>query len=253
MQKSRRSVGGFFASEPGMFSRANYGFAKILEGRKMSKPLHRIATAMAALIVFGVLGAPVALAGSVEVISQDVSVEGQSQEEWSRAWWQWAASFAQEDSPVADTTGQLCASGQSGKVWFLAGTYEAKRTIRTCEVPRGTHLFFPLINYAVSPDSRNRLDCAAAIASAAASTDSPRGLVLEIDGQRIDHLEAHRQVTRTCFDMGVRATPKVRLYPTAANGYYVMVRPLSPGKHTIHLGGMLAEFAQAVTYHLMVK
>ena len=77
-------------------------------------------------------------------------VGGISQEEWSQRWWQWAASFDRDESPVADRPGALCGSGQSGDVWFLAGTYGTQRTIRTCRVPRGKHLFFPLVNYVVS-------------------------------------------------------------------------------------------------------
>lgn len=42
-------------------------------------------------------------------------------------------------------------------------------------------------------------------------------------------------------------------YPSAANGYYVMVNPLPPGKHEINFGGILPDMAQAVTYTLIVE
>src|SRR5437762_1456121 len=74
-----------------------------------------------------------------------------SQADWSKAWWQWAGSFDRADSPVADRTGTSCHLKQSGPVWFLAGTYGTRRTIRTCTIPRDKYLFFPLINYVVMP------------------------------------------------------------------------------------------------------
>ena len=58
---------------------------------------------------------------------------------------------------------------QSGPVWFLADTYGTKRTIRTCTVPRGKHLFFPLINYVVMLPASGRSVSGMAIMSSAAA------------------------------------------------------------------------------------
>jgi len=77
------------------------------------------------------------------------AVANTSQADWSRAWWQWAGSFNRAESPVADRSGENCHLKQNGPVWFLAGTYGTQRTIRTCKVPRGKYLFFPIINYVV--------------------------------------------------------------------------------------------------------
>jgi hypothetical protein len=48
---------------------------------------------------------------------------------------------------------------------------------------------------------------------------------------------------------------KLVLSPTAEQGYYLFVRPLSPGTHTIRWiasGCQSPEFSQDVTYHLTV-
>jgi hypothetical protein len=84
-------------------------------------------------------------------------------------------------------------------------------------------------------------------------TDGPSNLVLDLDGRRIDDLDHYRQATTQCFDMGALAEPKYRVFPSAANGYYVMLRPLSPGKHVLNFGGMLPGMSQAVTYTLLVQ
>ena len=84
-------------------------------------------------------------------------------------------------------------------------------------------------------------------------TDHPSYLVLDLDGRRIEDLARYRQVTAECFDMGARTEPRIRVFPSAANGYYVMLRPLSPGKHMLNFGGVLPGMSQAVTYTLIVK
>jgi hypothetical protein len=184
------------------------------------------------------------------------AVANLSQAEWSKAWWQWAGSFDHADSPIADRTGENCHLKQNGPVWFLAGTYGTQRTVRTCTVSRDKYVFFPIINYVVMPGSKAAACpecCASFIESAKSITDQPSFLVLELDGRRIEGLERYRQVTKECFDMGVLAVPKFQIFPSAANGYYVMLRPLSPGKHVLNFGGSLPGMSQAVTYTLIVK
>ena len=181
------------------------------------------------------------------------SVAGKTQEAWSREWWQWAGSFDRSVSPVADRTGAACGSKQAGPVWFLAGTYGTRRTIRTCKVPRGKHLFFPLINYVVMPRYEDSLSCEAAMRTAAEMTDEVSNLVLDIDGSLHLALDKHRQATRACFNLAEKAEPRYEIFPTAANGYYVMLRPLPRGTHTLNVGGILPGMSQAVTYTLIVE
>ena len=186
------------------------------------------------------------------LVSPDESVGGATQSEWSRLWWQWAGSFVQSNSPIADRTGNSCANKQSGGVWFLAGTYGTRRTVRTCTVPSGKYLFFPLINYVVTPTSDGAKNCMSVMRTAAYMTEEVSNLVLELDGVRYTDLVKHRQATRGCFDLGAAAEPRVRIFPSAANGYYVMLRPLPPGMHTLNFGGALPSMLQAVTYNLIV-
>ena len=179
-------------------------------------------------------------------------VAGISQADWSRIWWQWAGSFDQSGSPVSDKKGTRCHLRQEGDVWFLAGTYGSGRTIRECKVPAGKHVFFPLINYVVFPNTAGlQLSCEMAKSSAARSTDEVSSLVLEVDGKLYKNLETHRQAPKQCFDLAAEAGGG--LSPTAANGYWVMLRPLSPGTHKINFGGQLPIGSQAVTYTLHVE
>lgn len=198
---------------------------------------------------------PCAFAQAGMAVPPTEPVAGVSQGDWSKAWWQWAGSFSNADSPIADRIGTNCHLKQDGPVWFLAGTYGTQRTIRTCTVPRDKHLFFPIINYVVMPRRNDPCAtcCPSYIANAKSITDEPSNLILELDGRRLDGLAGYRQVTTQCFDMGELAEPKHQVFPSAANGYYVMLRPLSPGKHVLNFGGMLPGMSQAVTYTLLVE
>ena len=65
------------------------------------------------------------------VLGPDEQVGWVTQGEWSRRWWEWALSFSNDISPVADRTGAQCGNRQGGDVFFLAGTYGTARTVRT--------------------------------------------------------------------------------------------------------------------------
>jgi len=210
-----------------------------------------IASIFAALLLPAVLLAADPKSAS-PLVPPTEKVAGLSQEAWSREWWQWAGSFERSGSPVADRTGERCGLAQSGAVWFLAGTYGTKRTIRTCTIPAGKHLFFPLINYVVGPRYVGSHTCDHAKATAASMTDGATSLVLELDGKLFKDVSTHRQATRECFDLAERVGGGVA--PTAANGYYIMLRPLSRGTHTLNFGGVLpGDMSQAVTYTLHVE
>jgi hypothetical protein len=204
------------------------------------------------LFLLLLLFVPPSYAENGPAVPPDYSVEGLTQSEWSQAWWQWAGSFDNNESPIADITGEFCGNKQTGEVWFLAGTYETHRTVRTCNIPKDKYLFFPLINYVVMPPANRTVGCMAIMSHASSITDDATALILDIDGVRVKNLNSYRQATK-CFDMGKLAKPKIRVFPSAANGYYVMLKPLSPGTHIINFGGALPSMLQAVSYTLIVK
>lgn len=185
---------------------------------------------------------------AADLIAPTEPLAGSSQEEWSKRWWQWALSFDEEDDPVADTSGANCTKGQSGDVWFLAGTYGTRRTVRTCRVPEGKTLFFPLINYITFPSEGSRESCLSLMSRAARLTDGPLALVLEVDGKRFTDLGKHRQFSKACFPLTQDAATLA-----AGNGYYIALRPLPRGTHTLNFGGILPTMSQAVTYTLVVE
>ena len=189
-----------------------------------------------------------ALPAQAQLIPPGRAIAGATQEEWSKRWWHWALSFDEDNSPVADDDGSRCAQGQSGPVWFLAGTYEARRVTRSCRVPAGKTLFFPLVNFIAFPPEDEREACASLMLRAEEETDAPAALVLDVNGKRFQALDAHRQATRGCFLVAPQDDA-----PAAGNGYYVAYGPLKPGRYTLNFGGILPSLSQAVTYTLDVR
>ena len=204
------------------------------------------------LLVLAIDALP-AMAQADAVVPPNEPVAGRSQADWSRLWWQLAGSFERDDSPVGDASGAKCGARQDGDVWFLAGTYGSHRVQRSCRVPPGKFLYFPLINYVVMPRTDGRSTCASVTAGARAMTDDVAQLILDIDGVPVPDLERHRQATPQCFNIAEQAATALSVFPSAANGYYVMLRPLAPGRHVLNFGGRLPSMAQAVTYTLLVE
>ncbi|MBW8845519.1 MAG: hypothetical protein JF607_11190 [Burkholderiales bacterium] len=189
-----------------------------------------------------------AQAQSTAPLAPAKAIAGVSQEEWSKRWWRWALSFEEGEGPIADPDGSQCARGQSGPVWFLAGTYGTARTIRSCRVPAGKTLFFPLINYVTLQPEDEDESCASLKRRAARLTASPAALVLEVNSKRFNGLAKHRLATQRCFHVFDDDDTLA-----AANGYYVALGPLKPGRYTLNFGGILTEMSQAVTYTLDVE
>jgi hypothetical protein len=199
------------------------------------------------------LAASAASAADSPLLPADQAVAGASQSNWSRSWWQWAASFDNAGSPVSDRTGARCGAGQQEEVWFLAGTYGNQRILRACSVPAGKYLFFPLINYVAAPEPGTALSCSAVMDDVRDTVDGVTDLVLRIDGKAQEGLQAHRIASQGCFDLGARRAQPGRKVPSAGDGYYVMLAPLPAGTHKLEFGGRLQDMTQAITYTLQVR
>jgi hypothetical protein len=70
---------------------------------------------------------------------------GKSYADLAGEWWRWAAQIPASLNPVADRTGFLCRIGQSGSFFFLAQSGGGPAVRRTCTVPAGRAVFFPVI------------------------------------------------------------------------------------------------------------
>lgn len=183
--------------------------------------------------------------------------------EMTEDWWRWAMMQGQ-GGPVGDTTGALCAMGQQGDVWFLAGGFGSTRVQRSCDVPAGRKLFFPLVNMVYYAPARGRgLNCDQARRAAAVNNDMAIELFAELDGAPFDSSAFHRLRSRSCFDVFARVPPQLgfyNAYPSASDGFWIMLQPLAPGEHVLKFGGRYNQSASAygrmiqdIEYRLTVR
>src|SRR6476660_6689629 len=107
-------------------------------------------TLLGACLVLGGIGVAMAAddvradAVGTQPLSPAASVEGRSFATLTADWWRWAQASA--IPPYLDPDGRLCDTGQSGPVWFLAGTDGTFAPRRECAVPEGKHVLVPVIN-----------------------------------------------------------------------------------------------------------
>jgi hypothetical protein len=210
----------------------------------------------------------------------------------SAQWWQWA--FAQPvtndpktTNPLVDTTGAAAHNGQpqTGNVFFLAGLISFNAELvasaeRTITIPTGTRLFFPILNTEADNVGVNPpLSVADLRAAATFGVQSITSMFASIDGVPLQNLTAYRAISPVfSFTLPPNnvAGNSVNLYyaltggainvsgvqkPAVADGFYLLLTPLTPGRHDLHFGGTTLimdangnpqNFELDITYHITV-
>jgi hypothetical protein len=198
------------------------------------------------------------------VFAPQAHMHGKSYANWSMDWWKWNLSFDCAHTPIRDVDGTRENQNQSGPVYFLAGR---RGNTLTVTVPSGVSLFFPLVSfYAEDPcvDNGNPLpgetvpEMLTRIVNQ--NVNASDGLSLTIDGKSIGNLEDYKLISNpftysanadlaNCYDGCLIGTPQTFV----DGGYFVMLKPLSPGHHTIHRNGgasSLFPFTFDITYEI---
>jgi len=206
---------------------------------------------------------------------------GKTYGEWSAEHWRWTFSLPVDNHPLFDTAD--CSAGQSGRVWFLGGTFTTTvnpsgvvvgTADRDCRVPVGTALFFPLINTECSTIEGNGTTDAELRACATFFQDHAHDLAATIDGVPVEDLDSYR-VQSPLYTFGPLPdnnilqlfgldAPAGSTSPSVADGVLLMLRPMSQGNHTIHFTAAQTfstangdpfdfEFRLDITYHLTIE
>jgi hypothetical protein len=186
----------------------------------------------------------------------DSSPYGLSFGKWTERWWRWCLSIPKPHNPAGDTTGEHCAKNQEySDVWFLAGTLGGAAK-RKCTISKETAILFPII---VDEQSLAEKPSLSSDTELEALAKSENGKVLEmsvlIDGIQVPDLREYRIQTKA-FDIvlpenniwGVKAGPT----RAAADGYWMFLKPLGEGDHTIDFSGKGPIFFTKVTYNLSI-
>jgi hypothetical protein len=181
-------------------------------------------------------------------------------------WWAWA--IGEDFAPVAATGNVDCGVGQRGNTWFLAGgIFPPPATIsRTCSIPKGKHLFFPVINVFAAappaqtactlvpePTTRQLQEHQQCVAAFIDQNVDPSTLTAEVDGKAVPIVRARSALYPIHLDDDNVFGAPPGTYLEAADGYWVLLDPLPAGNHVIAFS---AEFADDpvldVTYNLTI-
>jgi hypothetical protein len=170
-------------------------------------------------------------------------------------WWQWLLSIPTNDSPINGDN--PCDLKQSGPFFYLVGTFGGEAVSRTCTVPEGKAIFFPVINVIATVDENDpAFDTLAKTKQQAKEfIDGATDLQVSLDGTNIevDNLRVQSQQfkVRVGEDNQLGAPPGT--YVAVSDGYWVALKPLSAGEHELHFSGSIGEFSVDVTYTLIVQ
>ena len=225
---------------------------------------HVVAVTLAVVELLVVAMIPVAQADpKPKVLSLDSSPYGNTYGEWSARWWQWLMAIPEATNPNFDPTGANCAVGQVGPVWFLAGAFGGSFT-RSCTVPAGKALLLtPLTQlngsgaFDCEPTAPGLCNLNTLRALAAAFADNPTTLEVVVDGHPLKNVGDQR-VQSPVFSLtypegAVFGLPSGTSTPNLADGYWLLLAPLSAGAHTIQITGVgNSGFGGKVTYHLTI-
>jgi hypothetical protein len=207
-----------------------------------------------------------------------ISPKEESYNELGAAWWQYVAAQPSPTNPLGDATGANCAKGQSGSVFFLTGTSGTGRATRdACTVFGEKELFFPLVNVFDVHTPGDGLDTPTKVYKDLQTVKFRADtLYASVDGVPVANLNPATTPYRSCsepvagcepssfsvrfpadniFNTDKVKYPAGKYGPAVQEGYYLMLSPLKPGRHTITFGGtgnFAGPFSQDVTYHLLV-
>lgn len=189
------------------------------------------------LVLGLLLAGPLWAASDSMLVGANEKVQGKALDEYANLWWQWASSMPADQSPVRDISGLKCDVNQNGPVWFLAGGYGSSKIRRQCTIPQGHYLFFPVINMINFANKTNsKLSCEQVKANSAMNNDHLRAFEVRVDEQKWVNPVFHRASSNHCFDLlgwPAKTVPTRRVYPSATDGYWVMLKPLPVGAHVI--------------------
>ena len=196
---------------------------------------------------------------------------GQSMAAWSQAWWAWALETPAANHPVL---GGPCSTNQRGDVFFLAGNFGGVES-RTCVVPAGKALFFPITTFLCYPSPENPDEACSTPSSAAELTacatetyddaSVPKTLEVTLDGEVIADPLTFRATTGVFDWTAPSADPADWLFDAVgpipnntcgiatgdrfgvSDGYWIMLRPLSTGVHTLRFASTVGSGTDAFT------
>lgn len=175
-------------------------------------------------------------------------------------WWMWILSIPKEVNPVLDTKSvSIDPLGHPHPdVVFLPGNLGGIST-RAYEIKGGFSIFFPIINFITSFNEEPELnDDEALIERARSDMDDITRKEVLIDGQYLESVDQYR-VSVNPFDLRLIDGNIFQIQPgltrAVSDGYWIFLKPLTEGNHSIRTIGSCSEGRTCVDlrFEIIVK
>ncbi|MBI5914773.1 MAG: hypothetical protein HY842_05305 [Bacteroidetes bacterium] len=208
--------------------------------------------------------------GNSKVFPPNANMHGKSYTEWSQIWMEQFMLFDCASNPWLNPGNELFYT--SGPVYMAAGI-QAVGGSANMTIPHGKALLFPLVNFINDypcpaewnfepAPGQSMEDFLTQATEDALSNVSIPSLSVTVDGDAVSNLGSFKFVTDLfyftahpslagCFDPCVVDGPE----PGVAGGYYIMLKPLSNGQHTVHYHMEIPAWGavQDATYNITVQ
>jgi hypothetical protein len=224
-------------------------------------------------VVFLVATMPLAFAAdnanpNPGVIPPQAHVDGKTYGEWGTTWWDWVLNIASAVNPLANPTMDFNTLPQHAAVYFLVGSGTSHDVV----VPPGRMLFFPLVNVFDAGDMPTVQEEVELVQFWVRHVTD---LHCTVDGRSLRSLFRYRGTGEWPDGLVLGEEnrwdlPAGNYGEGASDGYWIMLSPLPPGRHTVQFGGTMGDvnwddfdpslgwgtwtgFTVNVTYNITVK
>lgn len=236
---------------------------------KLDKKLFR-----GAVMAMGLLMATASAHADNRIVQPGEKFAGKTYNELASEWTNWLAAEPFATNAALDPDGRFCHLNQQGNVWFLASTFDGVAD-RTCEIPAGKAIFVSMGGVFVSfaPEFPAADDPCSQLATDVdkvrcdVNNDVPVApaisLEATLDGQPVGDLFSYRAQSQPggytlrvpnpslLTDLGLPAGDRS---PAVADGYFLYLKPLSPGTHTLSVRKINPDQSVAgVSYTLVIE
>jgi hypothetical protein len=185
--------------------------------------------------------------------------------EWVAKWWDHNVKFGAEEHPRDNFSPELCNLDQkkSDPVYYLPDNLSGEKE-RACIVPAGKAVLAPQITGSCWDDNTDpRLKTEAGLRECSKEGQEFGTVTATLNGRELQGLEQYR-VTSDVFNMTIPQNNAFEspsgTFPAIADGFFVFLEPLMPGRHTLELQQSNIDpvkpelnFASKTTYILTVQ
>ena len=166
-------------------------------------------------------------------------------------WWQWWESIPDDRHPAMKyPDAERCSAMQEGAVWFLPDATELTTNENVppqkylCEVPVGKSMLLPLSTSECNPGREIKEQTDDKLKACAFNIETPlNNIEVKVDGITLNISKLGKPIETGFFNITYPQNPArfwgdeivSGTHRAIAQGYFLLINPLSPGKHTLEM------------------